>query len=626
MGQPKGPRGAWKHSEYPRSQKFYGPTSFSAIFAESDAKVNRDLLDIGEDKRKHPGAWMYGEPLFGFHRPNGPTEREKQTLRALWNLPSKETMEALVTVPQSLRCPSLNFKMMRHCVTTLWSTFGSELAAHRPEKPTLDWRENGDEPPPLLAISDAMFGNEEMPLPPDPDDGTDWLNKFTGPNIRFEMMGMLFCFFGLAYLASQDWDPIFSHPDNHGRDRKQAAWRMKECANVCLTMCDYSETVNYLVTALILNIKRVESGCTGDETYRMRRLHGDMVTTAITCGLHRLPEYGTTKVTAALEYKRRLFSNIYCSDKIHSSLNGVPPLLTRQFCDVQLCLDLADDVLFATPEELDEAISRLGPKGWNTSGVCYEISTVLRARTLIHMIREEILELALGIDVNVSVARINELHEKSQQMFESFPQQLHYYDEEGNPKNTSGNLLYDQAFLSLQQLQNKFLIDRVAKARGLENGQGLLNTAMEMIDLSLMFWSKRDQLMAHSHGFDWIMTYYGIPSAGVICVELLKTSSGQSSVQLSRSDAIQKLTLFIAFLEWIRPTDGNYTLAQRLRKVVRQVLDYVLDIGEKEPAPDFVPGEQLQYDPMLGTGFDNMNDLDWLNTIDWTQGSWMDFN
>ena len=212
-------------------------------------------------------------------------------------------------------------------------------------------------------------------------------------------------------------------------------------------------------------------------------------------------------------------------------------------------------------------------------------------------------------------------------MFESLPQQLHYYDEEGNPKNTSGNLLYDQAFLSLQQLQNKFLIDRVAKARGLENGQGLVNTAMEMIDLSLMFWSKRDQLMAHSHGFDWIMTYYGIPSAGVICVELLKTSSGQSSVQLSRSDAIQKLTLFIAFLEWIRPTDGNYALAQRLRKVVRQVLDYVLDIGEKEPAPDFVPGgEQLQYDPMLGTGFDNMNDLDWLNTIDWTQGSWMDFN
>ncbi|KAL5321568.1 hypothetical protein ACEPPN_009528 [Leptodophora sp. 'Broadleaf-Isolate-01'] len=627
VGQPKGPRGAWKHSEYPRSQKFYGPTSFSAIFSENDAKVNRDLLDIGEDKRKHPGAWMYGEPLFGFHRPNGPTAREKQTLRALWNLPSKETCEALVTVPQSLRCPSLNFRMMRHCVTTLWSTFGSELAAPRPDKPTLEWRETGEEPPPLLAISDAMFGNEEMPLPPDPDDGIEWLNNFTGPNIRFEMMGMLFCFLGLAYLATQDWDPVFKHPDNHGRDRKQAAWRMKECANVCLTMCDYSETVNYLVTALILNIKRLETGCTGDETYQMRRLHGDMVTTAITSGLHRLPEHGTTKVTPASEYKRRLFGNIYCNDKIQASLNGVPPLLTRRFCDVQLCLDLADDVLFAPPEQLAEAIRELDADGWNKTGACHEISTFLRARIQIHMIREEILELALGVNVDVSVVRINDLHQKSQQMFESLPHQLHYYDESGISKNNSGNLLYDQAFLNLQHLQNKFLIDRVAKARGLENGQGLLNTAMEMIDLSLMFWSKRDQLMAHSHGFDWIMTYYGIPSAGVICVELLKTSSGQSSVQISRSDAIQKLTLFIAFLEWIRPTDGNYTLAQRLRKVVRQVLDYVLDIAQKEPAPDVLAGEdQLLYDPMLGVGYDDINDLDWLNTIDWTQGVWMDFN
>ncbi|KAL2071253.1 hypothetical protein VTL71DRAFT_12488 [Oculimacula yallundae] len=633
-GKPRGLRGGWKYSEYPRSQKFYGPTSFSAIFSENDAKVNKDLLDIGEDKRKHPGAWMFGMPLLGFHRPNGPTEREKQTLRALWNLPSKETCEALVTVPQSLRCPSLNYRMMRHCVTTLWATFGSELAAPRPERPILDWEESGDEPPALLAISDAMFANEEMPLPPDPDDGIEWLNNFTGPKIRFEMMGMLFCFFGLAYLGTQDWDPLFKHPDNHGRDKKQAAWRMKECANVCLTMCDYSETVNYLVTALILNIKRLETGCTGDETYQMRRLHGDLVTTAITSGLHRLPE--NSKITPASEYKRRLFGNIYCNDKIQSSLNGVPPLLTKRFCDVQLCLDLADDVLFAPPEQLADAISKLDEGGWNQAGACHEISTFLRARIQIHMIREEILELALGVNVDVSEATINDLHQKSQQMFDSLPHHLHYYDSTGLPKPSSGNLLYDRAFLTLQHLQNTFLLNRVSKARGLSNGQGLLNTALSTISLSLMFWSQRDQLQSHSHGFDWIMTYYGIPSAGVICVELLKTSSGQNIVQISRSDAIQKLTLFCAFLEWIRPTDGNWTLAQRLRKVVRRVLDYVLDVEQKsdgkvdgEVPEEGGGGEQELYDPMLGWGMDGMgdvDDLDWLNTIDWTQGSWMDFN
>jgi hypothetical protein len=118
------------------------------------------------------------------------------------------------------------------------------------------------------------------------------------------------------------------------------------------------------------------------------------------------------------------------------------------------------------------------------------------------------------------------------------------------------------------------------------------------------------------------ITYYSIPAAGVLCIALLKTSAGQGSVDFSRSNAVQKLTLFIGFLEWIRPTDGNYHLAQRLRKVVRRVLDYVLEPTPKEPLPN--PAIPFDFMPV---GFEDMGDnLDWINTIDWTQGSWIDFN
>jgi len=67
------------------------------------------------------------------------------------------------------------------------------------------------------------------------------------------------------------------------------------------------------------------------------------------------------------------------------------------------------------------------------------------------------------------------------------------------------SLLYDQAHLLLLYLQNKFLTDRVAIARGLDNEQNLLETALEIMDISLMFWIKRDQLMAYSANFDWIV-------------------------------------------------------------------------------------------------------------------------
>jgi hypothetical protein len=97
------------------------------------------------------------------------------------------------------------------------------------------------------------------------------------------------------------------------------------------------------------------------------------------------------------------------------------------------------------------------------------------------------------------------LHRRSFEMYQAIPPQLQYYTEGKIPKGSTGGLLFEQSHILLQYLQNEFLIDRVAIARGFANGQGLLDTAMEMIDISMMFWIKRDQLMRFSHSFDWIV-------------------------------------------------------------------------------------------------------------------------
>lgn len=126
-----------------------------------------------------------------------------------------------------------------------------------------------------------------------------------------------------------------------------------------------------------------------------------MVTAAITSGLHRLPSYAGGRLTAASEYKKRLFSAIYCSDKIHSSLNGTPPLLHRKFCGVEPCLDLDPRTPYLKPDVIATALESLDGDGWNTQGSMYA-TTVLRAKLKLSVIREEILELALGINVVVS--------------------------------------------------------------------------------------------------------------------------------------------------------------------------------------------------------------------------------
>ncbi|TVY88712.1 hypothetical protein LAWI1_G003833 [Lachnellula willkommii] len=604
---------SWKEAVYPRSARYYGPTSFGAVFLEHQAIASEDLLGLGEEVRQHPGAWKFGQPLLGRERPEGPSMRSKEVIRALYNIPSKGICETLLATLSTLTKATLNPTMMKHCMTNLWAEFGPQLAGPRTNEK-------------LDPIAELLFQNEEYPLPPSPEDGIDWLNTFTGPNLRMEMVGLFFCFLGKAYLSLQDWDPLFKVPENHDRDRKETAWRMKECADICRKMCHFSETVNEIVVALSYNLSILESQCTGDEGYSMSHRHGDMITVTITAGLHRLPDYANTPITTASEYKRRLFSGIYFLDKTHSALNGIPPMMGRLYCDVKPCLDIADEELFLPPHAFSVVVSRLDANGWNTSGNMYDIS-VCRATWQLCSVREEILEIALGVNVLVTEERVEELRFRSKQVLDGLPDQLQYYTDADRkiPKESTGKVLFAQACIINDFLQNLFLVDRVSIARGFPNEERLLNTAMELLDMSLMFWMERDKLAPFTSSFDWIITFYGIPAAGVICVELLKNRSmPQNYLGFSRSDAIQKLTLFIGFLEWIRPTDGNHRLANRLRIVIRRVLDRVLE----PPQTDTQRSSEMDapFDPTMLPPFDASPDMDWLNTIDWTQGSWMDFN
>lgn len=182
---------------FPRSARYYGPTSFSSVFTEND------LLDNIGEQRMHPSNWPFGQPLLGRDRPSAPTVRMNQVIRALWNIPSREVCESLMSTFQSDHSIVMNEVFLGHNITTLWSTFGEQLAVPRTSEK-------------LTPIAETMFMNEEKALLPAPDDGIEWLNTFTGANLRFEMLGLFFCFIGSAYHALLDGDPRFSISETCG--------------------------------------------------------------------------------------------------------------------------------------------------------------------------------------------------------------------------------------------------------------------------------------------------------------------------------------------------------------------------------------------------------------------------
>jgi hypothetical protein len=119
-------------------------------------------------------------------------------------------------------------------------------------------------------------------------------------------------------------------------------------------------------------------------------------------GLHALrngPDYVPTLVS---EYKRRIFGQVFVLDKMDVSFSGRPPLISRRFCTTPLPLDISDAVWLAGRDVIDREVRALDSQGWNTHGGRYS-STMMRVRSLVANIRDELIDIALSHGVEVSI-------------------------------------------------------------------------------------------------------------------------------------------------------------------------------------------------------------------------------
>lgn len=80
--------------------------------------------------------------------------------------------------------------------------------------------------------------------------------------------------------------------------------------------------------------------------------------------------------------------------------------------------------------------------------------------------------------------------------------------------------------------------------------------------------------------------------------------------------------MFTGFLDWVRPTDDSNLLVGKLKHVIRKTLDHVLDPTSSQKDGNRNGYGDIPIDPMLAP----FGEMEWLNTVDWMQGSCMDFN
>jgi hypothetical protein len=118
---------------------------------------------------------------------------------------------------------------------------------------------------------------------------------------------------------------------------------------------------------------------------------------------------------------------------------------------------------------------------------------------------------------------------------------------------------------------------------------------------------------------------YGMPSTGILCTELLRQTKQPNdlNIRMPISEVVQNLSLMIGFLDWTRPTAGNYKLCRRMSQVVKRVLDQVFAPSEKESAQEseVLPTQDTMFDFL---SFDDLDDFEWLSSIDWGRGPYID--
>lgn len=211
-------------------------------------------------------------------------------------------------------------------------------------------------------------------------------------------------------------------------------------------------------------------------------------------------------------------------DKVVVLFTGRPPQISRRYVSTPLPLDLDDDELLAGDAALAESVRLLDENGWNTKGGLYA-STSLRCRFLIALIRDELIEIAIGnlkeADIgnllyeqslapnNGVVVSVNEkrrdLKQREMATMASFPDSVVYRDGEFDDPSADMGLLYARLLIKLEHLQNLFVVERLLSRRGqLDEGE-LLTTSFELVSRTLLFWTNKDRFTLARADFAWLV-------------------------------------------------------------------------------------------------------------------------
>ncbi|TLS20955.1 uncharacterized protein PpBr36_10798 [Pyricularia pennisetigena] len=374
---------------------YLGPTSFSAVFREAQGHLSPAPAPVSSaDGHRPPGASRprHAEMPFPHRTPPCKLDRAVSLLQALPNLRTARLLAKTNISPMDAWVRPVAVHMMESMYAVFLGS-GDDRTDSSPS--TAD----------LRAMAEFIFANTATALKEDVDDPAAWMASFSGRNMRWESVGEVFGIFAFGALelnASNNWEQIRASVAGtafEGKEGRALAIGWKDCAAKCAEFCRGEQPSSLLVSLYHKNIV-LESMDSGDTSLRSFTLCAEAVALCHYLGLHvdtGAGEDGGGKVTASAEARRRACWGIFTIDKIGAICTGRPPLFSRRYMSTRMPLDVSNEDLLLPQDQFEEAVRlKLDENGWNRDrDKLYPIKYV-RARIPMIVIRDEILELALG--------------------------------------------------------------------------------------------------------------------------------------------------------------------------------------------------------------------------------------
>jgi hypothetical protein len=248
----------------------------------------------------------------------------------------------------------------------------------------------------LLHASEMLFKNSSKPLKmPLNMTFRQYHTLFTGENLRWEAIGMLFTAVGLSASIMLAADATLELTKISSMDKRSLAHRMLDASDTCIAFCEESGHLNDPGMWLIYENFLLMSLVNGDSNYRVWRRLGDLSTTIFALGLHQEIKTSPEVPFWLAEIRKRCFATTYAVDKLMATFVGRPPRISRRYCSIQIPLDIEIADLALSDEDLNHKLSQLDPDGWYHDGVMRR-SAYMRTFLVTSRIREDILEISLG--------------------------------------------------------------------------------------------------------------------------------------------------------------------------------------------------------------------------------------